>query len=140
MSTTPKQIGDLIEGDCFFYSTPDDRTRLKARLATMDELRELLGEVPLDAYEFDLTAMSGHMVAAVVRKTGERCVHRLSDNTYWIWYVSDEVVQYSANREAFLMRLDEIKKQRKKMDEEQNRMNKAKSKKQRQAESRGVAA
>lgn len=134
MSTTPKKISDLIEGDCFFYSTPDDRARLKARLATMDELRELLGEVPLDAYEFDITAQSGHVVVAVVRATGERCVQRLSDNTYWIWYEADTVVQYSANRDAFLLRQDEIRKQRKKMDDEQSRMNAAKSKKARQAE------
>ncbi|MGD9635755.1 MAG: hypothetical protein AB7G28_13175 [Pirellulales bacterium] len=132
----------LIEGDCFFWSTPERREQIENEVLAINIFRKEIGQselTPEERFGYYSTGLSAYMVEAVVRASGERCVRKMSDNTFWIWYAGDEVVQYTEDRASFLARLEAIRKDRKRMEDEQQRMNRARSKKQRKSEAEAGA-
>lgn len=127
-----RPIRDLLEGDCFFWIAPEERTRREKEVLAIDEFRRAHGEELLTASErmaFFSTFLSGYMVYAVVRATGERCVQSMSDGKVRIWYDCDVVVQFTPDRSSFQYRLEEMKAVRKRLEQEQQRMNRTRSKK-----------
>lgn len=131
-------IRKLSEGDCFFWSTPGQRLQRENELLALREWRIYGGMEPMTFQEerdYYSVGTSSYIVEAIVRATGERCVRRLSDNTFWIWYDGSQVVQFSPDRASFLARVEDIKKAAKKLAEEQQRMSRSRSRKERKAES-----
>lgn len=126
-------IGSLHEGDCFFWSTPERREQVEAEIAAINVFRVEIGQAvltPEERFGYYSTGLSAYMVEAIVRASGERCVRRMSDDKFFIWYDGGQFVQYTTDRESFMARLEVIRKDRKKMEEEQQRMGRARSKKQ----------
>jgi hypothetical protein len=126
------EIGKLSDGDCFFYMSPSEYRAREKYLDDVNEFRRSIGDAPFTGnYLANLIrcTASSFQVYAVVRSTGERCTLRLPDMKREIWYDAKTLVQYTPDRAAFEQRLDEIRKGRKKLEEEQARMQRARSKK-----------
>lgn len=126
------EIGKLSDGDCFTYMSPEEYRSREKYLDDVNEFRRSVGDAPFTgAYLANLIRCTASIfqVYAVVRSTGERCTLRLPDMKREIWYDSKTLVQFTPNRADFEQRLDEIRKARKKLEEEQARMQRARSKK-----------
>lgn len=129
----PKRIGQLTDGDCFFYTDADEYRRREVLVESINDFRTEIGQQLLtmaEAAAIIRASASGYVVYAIVRATGERCTIRLSDGKRHIWYDADVPVQYTPNRAAFDARLLQMRKDRKQLEEEQTRMQKHRSKKQ----------
>lgn len=136
MVAATRTIGQLADGDCFFYQSADDYAAREVRLLELNDFRASLGDQRFTAVEMAnmiRATASGYMVYAVVRATGERCTLRMSDGKREIWYDSNAIVQYAPDRRAFDDRLVEMRKANKMLSEAQDRMKRARSKKKNQS-------
>lgn len=84
-------VSDLLPGECFFFSTPEERRQQEHDLLSMiarlaeEGLEELTGEERMAFYR---ASAVGYIVEAIVKETGERCTVRLSDGKRHVWCCS----------------------------------------------------
>jgi hypothetical protein len=122
----------LIEGDCFFYHTDEQATNRQQELARFAEARKAAGldeMTPADYYNFYLATMKGYVVVCINIETGRRCCQRLADGKYLLWGSNDDKVLLARDKKAFDARLKAMKKANAKMQQELEKVARARSKK-----------
>jgi hypothetical protein len=140
--TRPQRLGQLLEGDCFFSISERERTKREDEVLGLNQYRVSLGEQPLsqtERMEYFGTYLTGYMVYAVVKETGQRCVQSMLDGKVALWYDPDQVVQYTPDKVSFEARMKEMAESRKKMEQEKSRLDKVRSKKAKRKETEMVA-
>lgn len=131
-ATLPRLVRDLHEGDCFFYTSPEEWAARELRILALNEFRASVGDKPLDpaeAAELVHATAHGYVVLTTVLATKERITLCLSDGKKHIWYDGLIPVRFSPNRSAFDARMEQMRQARKRMEDEEARMRRPRSKK-----------
>lgn len=131
MNSEPVAIGDLLEGDYFFYSTTEERQEQEASLLKLiaDLEEEQLSTMDSrERAEFYKAQLSGYQVIAVCRETGERCTRRMSDGTNHVWYDGNIIVNKAQSEGAFMALLRMQKVLKKQVEARREKLQKARSK------------
>ena len=126
-------IGQLFDGDCFFYFGDKQE----------EEAQALQQRINAQRAEFDVSAASfawdyhvfaePHMVHAVVLADQSRTSIRTTDGKRFIWR-PDTVVLWAERREQFEQQVAWLAAERKRLEQEQQRLSQARTKKKNKAE------
>lgn len=131
-ATKPMLVRDLQEGDCFFYTSPEEYAAREKRIEAFNEFRASMGEKPIDAAEsaqLIQAAAGSYVVLTTVLATRERITLHIASGKKQIWYDGLIPVRFSPDRDAFEQRIEEMKQARKKMEAEEARLQRPHSKK-----------